>query len=381
MRSRSLINGFVRKIDASLKNKIIPYEINELCFLFYFTSNVLYYFCRIRDPNKNGLYIYDIDNNQNFQCKIFDINTSKLNSTSESDAGAIGYTSPYIAKNISSNIFHKLNSSYLNKSKAYSYDIIFKCGGNSDANGDSSQCQAIIFNSSQLDTNMSADKNQTLTAYHYELPSLPVKMWGTTAVYSHVNGLYNIGGSNCTKIYNLNDPFNSNSKWNCVATFDSQIAYTSSVFINDYQLFICGGTHDYNGIATTQILNTNSYDWVKLNDCINKRQCAGILYDNNHVYIGGGDDTNHSVEYYDLIKQRWCKLVSTNCEYAFCPTLWISHNENNMLYIAGIKSNAIEVLDLRIGKQWEIVYGNKKNLLQSKFDTPLLYQHRSWLLC
>eukprot|EP01084_Bolivina_argentea_P121892 216028_1 len=134
MRSRYLINGFIRKIDASLKNKIIPNAINELCFLFYFTSNALYYFCRIRKDNKNGLYIYDIDNNQNFQCKIFDINASNI-----SDAAAIGYTFPCLAKNINlpKNIFNKINCLQLNKNKAYSYDIIFKCGGHSDADGDS----------------------------------------------------------------------------------------------------------------------------------------------------------------------------------------------------------------------------------------------------
>eukprot|EP01084_Bolivina_argentea_P174647 302519_1 len=56
------------------------------------------------------------------------------------------------------------------------------------------------------------------------------------------------------------------------------MAYTSSIFINNYKLFICGGTRNYRDVATTQILNINNYKCKYIYSNGTNNQCKLVSF-------------------------------------------------------------------------------------------------------
>ena len=73
-----LVTGYTRRIEECLCSKFVPQTIIDICLKFYLVSLPIYYLSEKEYENPNGLYISDINHNQKWKCKIYDLfNNSK----------------------------------------------------------------------------------------------------------------------------------------------------------------------------------------------------------------------------------------------------------------------------------------------------------------
>eukprot|EP01084_Bolivina_argentea_P104648 187378_1 len=338
--SELLVNGFIREIEHTLNNKIIPTSINTICFRYYYVTKLL--FCINGNP-KNEIYISNIhstDKNKFISSASIHHNIGSLFLSGT----CLTTKFKYFPDNLS-NIF---NSNTTN--------VLFKCGGWS--NGSS---HAIF-----IDTN-------TFKIEELKLPILP-RTWpyGNSISFSSQHQLLiSVGGSWEHTVHGLY--FNNNEKlqWINLKSTIQQRYNPTTVMIDKYnKLMICGGKDREINLNTAEIYNIDKDEWQQIESFNMNRRAAGMYwneYKNDEIYLGGGidnDENGNSVEYYDFHKNKWNLTSIPNTEFAhkLHPILWMDSNNNNILYIASIcgkeqrkSSNSCECIDLRICDKWNSV--------------------------
>ena len=132
---QKLIDGYLRELETSLNDQVIPNELNIIIFNYYQKRTLI---CYLTATHNNPLYIADVTSNEPIVLK------SKAEQIDINKASP-GYTHPCIGYNI---------SSWLSVDDSSKYNTaIFHCGGYDS--GLSKECGAITFHSNNLQTSSS----------------------------------------------------------------------------------------------------------------------------------------------------------------------------------------------------------------------------------
>eukprot|EP01084_Bolivina_argentea_P291591 501149_1 len=404
---RLLVDGYVRNIEKILINKIIPIEIYHICFDFYFSSKFMFYLASIHYYNElneskieNTLSIANIDTKKQWTGNVFKISNPKINILDNDennndwtvDSGGICFARNIKIPNI---ITSKL--SHIKNRQLQFNNIVFQVGGlnktkdNAYIEEASEDCSALIINSHQFSEN----KNQTIDAYRWALPSFPSKLTYNYILYSNKqNALYSFGGSNARDLHlgqNFNTihklSFNINEEAYCIQNekewnwMELDIKMNrergnlcGTMMDNENKIMIAGGYLDSTSILkTVDILNCDTNKWIdNIKELNYARMDAGIYYCDvkQMCYVGGGyaDHISASrfVECYDIKKNVWNVLPKTGLEHDMNPMIWIE--DNNLLHIMSVQSNGMEYIDLRESKKWITSVKNLEQLFNVKFD-------------
>jgi len=88
--------------------------------------------------------------------------------------------------------------------------------------------------------------------------------------------------------------------------------------------------------------------------------------------VGGGNGAERKIEFYDVNKNQWYfdrdNIPLTNEKHNVYPIIWLQ--EGHRLYIASVKANGVEMIDLRQeNRKWSVVYDSLD---------PLFGTHIEW---
>ena len=95
----------------------------------------------------------------------------------------------------------------------------------------------------------------------------------------------------------------------------------STTMMNDDKLICCGGD---NYETDADIFDFATKKITKLANMNNDRELAGICIDDyihNNVYVGGGERSGNTFEYYDIIKNKWICLCNTAHYHEYWPII------------------------------------------------------------
>ena len=362
---QKLIDGYLRELETSLNDQVIPNEINRIVFSYYRNGTLI---CYLTIDHNAPWCIADV---------MSDERTVWKSKVEQSKKKSPGYTKPCFGYNISSML--SVNDVKYNTA-------IFHCGGYDS--GLSKKCEAMLFHSKQLQLSRSSKENEDIDFMRLALPDLPKAGWGNNTVYSNQYGLFSVGGKLGKHVFNLQTQSDGKMKWEQLKNeMKNEHYYPSVCMINDEKLFVAAGDNNANVDKAAidskiEICDLSTDEWSQLADCTIKRCIAGIFYDSmqDAVYLGGGDGNNESsVECYDINKNVWSLLPNCHFKHEWNPAIW---KDDNILYIASVEANGMEFIDLREhNTSWTVKYNEKANKLETVFNTKYdLYVQESWLL-
>ena len=217
------------------------------------------------------------------------------------------------------------------------------------------------------------------------MPSFTHRSRGEYLTYSQKHGLISIGGQSDNipfALLKFNHKNNSKSlaNWNWKhinINLENARFWLSATMISDDKLIICGG---YGCEYKTDIYDFNQKTKINVAKMNYKRKSSGIYFDkNNNVYIVGGNaqrysSINSTFESYDITKNAWITLSSTNKNHILWPALW--SNEPNILYIASTyRTMTVEKFDIRENK-WHIDKINNTETFDELFQTKMKYDYQ-----
>ena len=361
---QKLIDGYLRELETSLNEQVIPNELNIIIFNYCRNGTLI---CYLTVHHSKPWYIADV---------MSDERTVWKSNVEQSQNESNGFTKPCIGYNISSML--SVNASKYNTA-------IFHCGGS--GNNDQ-RCEAIVFHSDQLQ--IPSKEHEDIEFMRFTLPDLPQATWGNNNVYSNKYGLFSVGGQpSGNGVFNLKNASDGKMEWNKLKNkMKNQHYYPSVCMINDEKLFVAAGDNNSNVSmdaidSKVEICNLENGEWSQLADCRIKRSIAGIFYDSiqDTVYLGGGNGNLYysSVECYDINKNVWSLLPNCNLKHEWSPAIW---KDGNILYIASIEANGMEYIDLRESNAtWTVKYGSNEPKFETAFNAKFdKFLQGSWLL-
>eukprot|EP01084_Bolivina_argentea_P317878 551171_1 len=363
MMLKLLVYGYCREIEHYLDDKIIPNGITELCFIYYLSSTLIFYFyvpsTQSKMKSNKNIIIHDMESKKKFDCTIE--STNGISTISSNISYTRHLTLPF---SIQQKFFNTNN-------KISNYQALIVSV--------SSVSHMLVFNEQQLHSN-STTTDEPVTIYDWTLPNtfnaFDRSNSGTIDIFSKKNGLFKLGGydgqHDKNDFYRL--PFDGqyfnkqdlkNWKWQKMANMKHPRYKGSGVIIknnniNNEKLVIVGGYYyDSTGSGgnypqSVEIFDFETNKWNELCTMKNPREEMGIFYDkeygNNMIYIGGGvsyvgkhRDTN-TVECFDLYKMKWINYGHTNMKHINYPIFW---KENKYRLFIASNKYGIECIDLR----------------------------------
>ena len=409
---RYLVDGYIRIIENKLAfGQIIPTIINTICFKYYTVEELMILLSQNSNKNPNSIYIANITEQKSWPCQLYDYNTSKSIGLSKYDGDVRVVSAAFeIQQNISlpqilsdqiHQLYQKQNKNYYKDIKESEidnkYNVIFS--------GYKDNCNAFIFDPMEFHK---LGKNQNITSFVLKLPSnrkndATLEQCEHDLVYSdYYKCLISIGGTERgqykNSVYKLPfgdeesfDPDNINNPWRWwnMPNMNTIRSFPSCVIIKDNdgrdKIFVFGG-YKTNFKSSAEIYNFETNNWRTMKNAAIARYRVGIHFDesNNCVYIGGGQGEEgvcRKIERFDCNKNEWYgNYPDTLMKHDRYPMIWRKHE---LLYIASVYTNCMEVLDLRERRDWIKVYDDNRLKLETvfgtEFDPKRTYQCR--LLC
>ena len=397
--SELLVNGYIKRVQSKLSWSIVPIDVVRLCIDFYCSRIILIYI-------NEGVYSYPSLNNETepFELCITDFNeTSRkynaklklldLEDHVDEERGLNIMKGAKIQFNKNINLPPCISCDRLGDNERTQYDVIYRYGGTYGSHDRLRTCNALIWKSN---IRRHGNRDKTIKIIDYELPVMPLYMKYANIIYTErYSCLYAIGGDSgrdptVTKL----DLSVSHEEinWEAVETkdieSDNEIANeirfptrTSCVLIEkdyDEQIWSIHTNGDMNiDIMNLKDGGKTGKQIATDNKCMFARTKSGVLYDKigGKVYIGGGHSTQHDkvaneIGYLDLEKLKWFNdIPATLMKHNHHPILW---KDGELLYIASVKSEGIEWIDLREN----IIHENKgwnmyTDTLNTYFDTEI----------
>eukprot|EP01084_Bolivina_argentea_P166427 288921_1 len=348
-----LVYGYIRII--SIKNKIIPSSIIDLCLTFY--SATLKVIC-VED---NGGYssippqisITELDTTTNYQCYLKPINKVSFTQPINYHIGICYVENFTLPKHIT---FPDTISPICN--------IIFRTG-------DGSNCCAYIIDEKY------GYNDGTVDTYIWKLPSPKRGAYGASTMYSTKHGLITVGNHECEAVYSslnvlrFDENNTQNKRWQWEeSAMKTKRQYPAAAMIND-DIFICVGGNQNKHHLCAEIYDFNNTKWTRLNDMKHKRKCCGIYVDKNdseRIYVGGGFHSLKQFEYWVASKNEWFILPNSNKCHEVWPIIWSSNV--NVINVASVKCKVFERLDLRENK-WHVYVGNDSTSFNDFFGASI----------
>eukprot|EP01083_Nonionella_stella_P083974 232293_1 len=380
LNNRILLYAFMRDMEDSLDGasamRIIPDTIIHLCDMYYSTQNIIFYFGVESRTQDNLLSIVDLDDmdRQLKKKHIFQYPLQEASHHYIQCAGMCHQSEIKLPKHIRNKVplqFHS-NTEYV--------DILFKCGGwngiKSSVGNINTSCWAYIW------------KSEDKYFEHIcplQLPAFPKNnCYGQSIVWSGKQQcLYSITRYHLHR-FSLHD-------WKWETPNDQQLltpfavrprrGFMSSVIVtndlNQERLISVGGgaiESDSNGVKYCDLYDIEKDEWMTIADLNYGRHRAGVYHDkwSQRLFIGGGNGAERKIEYYDLNKNKWyfdkCNIPLTRRKHNIYPLIW--NQDGHLLYIASIKANGVEFVDLRQeNRRWNVVYDK----LDPLFDTNIVW--------
>eukprot|EP01084_Bolivina_argentea_P291592 501150_1 len=401
-----LVHGYVREIEGILDNtRIIPIDIYHICFDFYFSTKFIFYVTSITDKTEDALKdnlmsVANMDTKKSWHCKIYELNDQKSYTKDDADKvrWSIDAAAITFARNIKlpSTICEKLNE--INSDCKFNNVIFRSCGKFRENHVDKANdyCAALIFDSHEFQKG----KTEYINAYNWQLPTLPTKLYSNYGLYSAAHScLYSIGGTPdyttvLDRIYKLSMDLNDNKyaeqdlkewKWKQldITLQNARSSACCAMVDNSTKMIVTSGYGQHTYDQSVELLCLDAYGSNKnvlLKDSNIPREDGGIFYDelNELVYVGGGyhhtKKAHISVEWYNFDKNVWNLLPDTSLEHDMNPMIWIE--DNNLLHIMSVKSNGVEWVDLREGKEWNVKVEDLKKLFNTKFNSAYITRSR-----
>ena len=321
-----LISGYIRNIK--IIKQIIPYEVINLCLLFYYSFSKMFLIKGDTNDTHNEprISIVEIDTKNNYQCQLNKLNIStnfEMQNTIDGDLGLV-YVKDF---SISSKIISSISNNKLLSNNVY--DVIFAIGSEENP-------RAYVF-----DKIYNYNKNEKINTYYWRLPTTNAisSLRGPYVLYSKKYGIITIGNnitSNSFNILNINKE--ENSEWK-LDKMETRRKFSSCAWLNDDEIICVGGNRNYKYV---DIYDFNTNKWIKVADTILNREASGIFVDkyiNKRVYIIGGMEKEKFAEYYDINKNIWNKLPNLNNAHYRWPVVWSESNINNMKWKTYMDNN------------------------------------------
>ena len=169
-----------------------------------------------------------------------------------------------------------------------------------------------------------------------------------------------------------------NWEWRDEGVAQTSHGFMSSVIVkNDasQEKLICvGGSDRDNGSTRCDLYDIENKEWTKIANMNFPRHRTGIYDDKwqQRIYVGGGNGAERKIEYYDLNKNKWYfdpeNIPFTSMKHNIYPIIW--QQDGHSLYIASVKANGVEMVDLRQqNRKWNVVYDS----LDPLFDTNIVW--------
>ena len=391
-----VVNGYIKRLQNTLtKRQIIPLEVIQLCIDFYCSRIILIYIDQGTSSSNNNsepfqLSITDFtETSRKYDAKITPSNIPSTQPTPPREPNLIHNAHIYFTKNI--NLPSKICTE-LNTNERTQFDVIFRYGGNKMCVGNpSSSCNALIW---QSNIRRHGNKQKTLNIIDYELPQCPPYLLYANIIYSQrYSTLYALGSSVSSQpsIAKLNMNIDrKNMEWktidngrietrtSCILVekdYDEQILVFETIRFHNTS----GDEDSIHSKVKQYNLNDDTVSELKVMGSFPTRHNNGILYDgmDKRVYIGGGhaigcttqEIAAHSVVCMDLVKMKWFDaeryIPKTLLNHDHYPILW---KDGDLLYIASVKGEGIEWIDMRDdNRKWNMY----KDSLNTYFDTDI----------
>ena len=369
-----LVEGYISQIEKQFdRDVIIPTSIIELCLQFYkYDQQIIYHVLQQRRKqsihrsidggrSRKDIFMSTLTTNhqhqQQQQCECWSSKIYPINEESSAEIDDFGTTrngGVAVQKNIKlpSNLIEKITEKYKNifndtlSHISGEFDVIFTSDGNFGSS-------AVFFDTAQF-----ANNAMEITGIYWKLPSHRVTLSDVT--YSKQHGLIAMGSppSNNPAQLLLNEYINGDEwKWHYWSPPHTQRNGWPSIMTfetddNKEKLISLGG---YKFGSSCQIYDFEQNEWTQCKDMLFSRYRIGKCYDKNEkiIYTVGGSGDSKSAEYYDLSKNTWFALPKTNALHANYPAVW---KEDNMLYVASMKKQICDCVDLRENTtQWSRV--------------------------
>ena len=269
----------------------------------------------------------------------------------------------------------KLSQSLLSSQSQYfndktSYDAIFVIGRKTK------QVRSYIINEIKyINTNK-------YNCYHYALPELSHVVNGSSLIYTNDYGLVSVGNTIPESSLNILNIHNSN-KW-IENKMDKPRGYCSADMISDDELICVGGGSKNKSDPLAKyvdVYNLKTQKWNKISSTNYPRRHCGIAcekYIYKRVYISGGIFEDFKCEYFDLNKNKWYNLPSTNGKHYKWPVMWIENV--NIIHITSLYGQLFESFDIRENK-WIIYLNNKNNNEIDKIFGTKFGKGRDYRIC
>merc|ERR1712176_1508278 len=144
------------------------------------------------------------------------------------------------------------------------------------------------------------------------------------------------------------------------------------VMINDRTLFVCGGSKQHSNSKEVGIFDMETCEWISLRQSKYARSKLGVCFDKmeQRVYCVGGNESGYPMnkcEYYDLVRNEWFRIPNTCAKHGYFPLVWKHPTHKDVLLIASIAANSIEMYDVRtatllqytrqFNEGWATMYG------------------------
>ena len=328
-RTECLIHGYVKCLQIT--DQITPISIIEMIIKFYYKDTIIIYFHSNGRNQKPDICYHNIEFNTKHQFDIQIINDKlkQKHFTTDVNSGICFVKDIHFPKNIIKlNDIDKLNENKL-------YDIVFTMDT-------SRNCSAYIIDS---------NNNKFKCAYYYKLPSLSTLGYSGDQylLYSNKHGLISFDKTCSFLKFTEIDDSDSDLKWvDADFKWNESRGALSSVFISSNKLLICGGRGEYK--TYVDMYDFNNKQLIKLSNMNKHRLYSGICFDkfsNNRVFNGAGYRSSRTVEYFEINKNKWILLPSTNEQHDAWPLVYIS--EQNIVHIASPQIT-FERIDIRENK-------------------------------
>ena len=386
--SHLVVDGYVRSIEQNICKQIIPDVIRIEIIKYYVNIAKKIWWLRYSqfagNQDINGIFITpDID--------IQDINTIYINETDKKykiklyDIYESNVTFKDFINGLNGGICCETNVifpknkiiSELQIKEGRDMSVMFEC---------EQDCFAKIF--------YRYDDIKKIIGYQWTLPSLKKKYTGCTPIYSSKYGLIVIGGNETSRqfmnIHRLSfetNIVNDNNKWKWKNISKTDIArqYVASCIINDDKLLFVTGGYQFGGMTysqstvgrpamkRTECFNFKTNNWILLKNAIYPRQKTSIYYDKikQNIFVVGGNDgygyCSNKFESYDITKNKWYRLPTTNKKHGNYPICWYQENKS-LFCVSSLTAFNIECIDLRDNNQskWNIICPDLQNLFDTK---------------
>eukprot|EP01084_Bolivina_argentea_P116880 207608_1 len=350
----SIVSGYISQIAKMT----IPEEIVFICIAYYELDTILYYMIHYSyrlQITTDHFKMKSINTEQTWDsCKIKSVTETSdhMPLSLEIDTKtALHFESRLY---LDDSTTKKLRCTLPNYSTDNNiYDTIFICGGYYI-----SPHSVIFFESKQFYRKYT----DIIYGYHFELPILKTisnDSWISSITYSNTYGLLAVAAPYVYQLEFDKSSMNTNiwHNWKRLPAMknhrEQPLITVVKLNMNEKLIVLGGWRSSIECDTTMEIYDFEKKEWSLGADLKINREASGLYYDqmNQLVYVGGGKKkASHSVECYDIYKNKWWSLPDTLNRYCDYPLLWRKHN---LLYIAanrGMEYDYREYIDLRVAR-------------------------------